>query len=553
MKKELIVIIMWLFAAVSATAGTIIVDDDAPADFDNFQAAIDSANDGDIIVVYPGIYTGTGNRDIDFLGKSVVVRSIDPNDPDTVNNTVIDCQDYSRAFIFRNGEGPDSVIAGLKITGGRIYGTNPKGGAIHCSGASPVIQNCIITENTVAGAIDQRARGGALYFEYADRAVVIGCTISNNSSLAGDGHSSSNSVAADGSDAFAGAVYCGVGSSVTIMDCQLTGNAAIAGDAGECNLWPAAGGDAYGGAVYVDPDALLSISNSTIRNNKASCGAGQGRDTGHDGDARGGAISCAGYSTLAIGNCLLSSNEAIGGKRACRSSVSGRVCSGGGAYGGAIELHEYAVVLVTNCTIVHNSVSVDTGAACGAGVYCGCSADVAIESTIIWGNAGCEQLDGSLIASYSDIEGGCTGQGNTDADPCFADPGHWDVNGTPLDSSDDFWVDGDYHLLPDSACIGAGDPNLPDEPDQKDIDGEPRIAAGRVDIGADEFATKQADLTTDGIINLKDFSTLVRSFACSPGDPDWNDLCDLEQDGNIDLCDVSMLTDNWLWQAPWYR
>lgn len=550
--KKLVVTIICLSLTALATAETITVDNDTAADFDNIQAAIDNADDGDIIIVYPGAYTGAGNRDIDFLGKSITVRSIDPNDPDTVNTTVIDCQSLSRAFIFRNGEGPDSIIAGLKITRGRIYGSSPKGGAVHCSGASPLIQNCIITENTVAGAIDQRARGGALYFEYADNALVIGCTISDNSSIAGDGHSSADGMAADGSDAFAGAIYCGVGSSVTISDCQLTGNSAVAGDAGESGLWSAAGGDAYGGALYVDPDAMLEISNSTIGNNQASSGAGQGRNTGHDGDARGGAISCAGHSTLAVGNCLLSNNHALGGDRACRSSAAG-VCIGGGAYGGAIELHEYAVVLVANSTIVGNSVSVDTGAACGAGVSCGDYADVAIENAIIWGNTGCKQLGGNLIASYSNIEGGCTGQGNIDADPCFADPGYFDANGTPEDSSDDFWVEGGYHLPPGSSCIDAGDPDFPDEPDRKDIDAEPRIAAGRIDIGADEFTTIQADLVADGVINLKDFSRLIRSFASSPGDPDWNGLCDLEQDGSINLRDLSMLTGNWLWQSPWCR
>ena len=46
--------------------------------------------------------------------------------------------------------------------------------------------------------------------------------------------------------------------------------------------------------------------------------------------------------------------------------------------------------------------------------------------------------------------------GNIGPDPCFVNPGYWHANGTPDDAKDDFWVDGDYHLLWDSPCIDAG-------------------------------------------------------------------------------------------------
>jgi len=50
--------------------------------------------------------------------------------------------------------------------------------------------------------------------------------------------------------------------------------------------------------------------------------------------------------------------------------------------------------------------------------------------------------------SYSNMQGGWPGigKGNIDIDPCFVDPGYWNSNGTEGDPSDDFWVDGDYHL-----------------------------------------------------------------------------------------------------------
>ena len=72
-----VIIALVLITAVPTFAGKIIyVDDDGPADFTNIQAAIDDANHGDTVEVRPGTYTGDGNRDIDFLGKAITIRSV---------------------------------------------------------------------------------------------------------------------------------------------------------------------------------------------------------------------------------------------------------------------------------------------------------------------------------------------------------------------------------------------------------------------------------------------------------------------------------------------
>ncbi len=84
--------------------------------------------------------------------------------------------------------------------------------------------------------------------------------------------------------------------------------------------------------------------------------------------------------------------------------------------------------------------------------------------------------------SYSNIEGGYEGEGNIDVEPGFVEPGSWANPGTP----DAAWVRGNYHLLPDSPCIDAGDPNFVADVAPTDIDGHARILGGRTDMGCDE-------------------------------------------------------------------
>jgi hypothetical protein len=84
--------------------------------------------------------------------------------------------------------------------------------------------------------------------------------------------------------------------------------------------------------------------------------------------------------------------------------------------------------------------------------------------------------------------------GNIDADPCFAQAGYWDPNGTAEDANDNFWVDGDYHLKSQagrwsppvaewviddvtSPCIDAGEPMTP-------IGLEPFPNGGIINMGA---------------------------------------------------------------------
>ena len=152
--RHIVLVVLAIAAATTCQARTIIVDDNSPADFINIQSAINDANNGDIVIVRPGQYYGDGNHDIRFLGKAITVQSIDPNDPNIVSATTINCNgsmsNPSRGFTFDNNEGPNSILDGFTITGGyggyaqlQTRGLPPGGyvgGGIFCNNSSPTIR-----------------------------------------------------------------------------------------------------------------------------------------------------------------------------------------------------------------------------------------------------------------------------------------------------------------------------------------------------------------------------------------------------------------------------
>ena len=64
-----------LFLTSTALATTWTVDDDGKADFDNIQAAVDAASDGDEIIVMPGTYMSSANQVFNTLNKGVWIHS----------------------------------------------------------------------------------------------------------------------------------------------------------------------------------------------------------------------------------------------------------------------------------------------------------------------------------------------------------------------------------------------------------------------------------------------------------------------------------------------
>jgi len=91
-------------------ADTWTVDDDGKADFDNIQAAVDAASDGDEIIVAPGTYTRNSSPVVEISDKDLWIRS---SGGDSV--TMIDGEGQNQCMYLWNS---DSTIEGFKFRRG---------------------------------------------------------------------------------------------------------------------------------------------------------------------------------------------------------------------------------------------------------------------------------------------------------------------------------------------------------------------------------------------------------------------------------------------------
>ena len=89
-------LVEFAFAVSYAHSAMLTVCQYGDTPYRTIQAAIDAAAGGDEVVVCDGTWTGPGNVDLDFRGKSIVVRSQAPDNPAVVAITVIDCGGTSR-------------------------------------------------------------------------------------------------------------------------------------------------------------------------------------------------------------------------------------------------------------------------------------------------------------------------------------------------------------------------------------------------------------------------------------------------------------------------
>jgi len=214
-----------LSLSAAASGSTYLVRPNGTGDFPTIQAAIDAAADGDIITLTDGTFAGDGNRDIDFLGKAVTVRS-QSGDPGTCT---VECggseTDQHRGFVFQTDEGPDSMIDGITIMHGWVDGFGGTyGGGIFCDGsASPTISHCTLYRNTAA-------YGGGMCGGW--RSTITECSFIENTAVRGGGLGRAPYTALDActfvgnSGTYGGAIYIRSSCSPTLTECLFEGNTA---------------------------------------------------------------------------------------------------------------------------------------------------------------------------------------------------------------------------------------------------------------------------------------------------------------------------------------
>ncbi|MHC4520113.1 MAG: right-handed parallel beta-helix repeat-containing protein, partial [Planctomycetota bacterium] len=189
-------------------------------------------------------------------------------------------------------------------------------------------------------------------------------------------------------------------------------------------------------------------------------------------------------ATPTILNCRIAGNTEAGVKLAesCDPTLTNCIIEGNGGAGIAMEAPRgarftpYNYATIVHCTIVGNA----QGGVLG-------DKPTIVNSILCDNGLGPDipQVDGVVLTvDYCLVQGGCPGTGNIDDDPGFVTPGYW-TEPTEPDGTGATWVAGDCHLLGDSPCVDAGDPDFVVDI-ATDIDGDPRRAGPRPDLGCDE-------------------------------------------------------------------
>ena len=493
-----------LLGSVVQAQTTWYVDDNAPYDpgpgqpaisdpaedgsaahpFDAIQEAVDAAQNDDAVLVAAGTYTGLGNRDLDFSGKAITVRSTDPTDPSVVASTLVDCEQAGRGFVFQSGETSAAVLDGLTISNG----VADRGAGIFCSNASrPTIRNCMIS-----GCV-ATISGGGIGANHAIAQVggltLVRCTITGNE---GGGIST-------------------IASDATIEDCEISSN--LGG-----------GIDSLYGDVHIVRDSVITANNGTGISIAQGAAVELIRCTiiGNTSAIGAGGVRTSAGNTVVIRDCLIADNEGV---------------HGGGVHHGP----SFGAFELRNSTLASN-----TATQSGGGLRIA-AADALAHDSVLWGNNapdGSELLLDSgfnhpaiLSVEYGVVAGGQAGAsihseagatsqliwgtGNVVTDPAFVDP-----------------EGGDYHLAIGSPAINAGDPYFIPAEGEADFEGDPRVIGTRVDIGADEFRLV-GDVDADCDVDISDLAQFLAHYGTSSG-AGFEDG-DFDGDADVDLSDLADL------------
>jgi hypothetical protein len=346
------------------------------------------------------------------------------------------------------------VTNGIYATGGRMW---------FDSGTNRVTLTNAITLQSVNGPavtfiVGNKVAGTGSALTNAVRCVLIGNAVLSGFTL-------TNGEAGTGNYPNGGGVDGGGGGTVT--NCVLTGNLSTNG---------------VGGGAY-----RATLINCQIIGNYASQGGGACNCTlinctvvSNTASSGGGVFGGSPYGPSLLSNCTIAGNSATSGGGVYGAALTNCALlgnfaqNGGGMYQGSAN----------NCVIISNTASVSGGGAYGGMLF---------DSTLVAnaaGNSGGGVYGGSgawlynSIAYYNSAPTGANLIGAKD-NYCCAAPTVFDTHSI---TNEPLFVNasaGDFRLQSISPCINAGNNSY--VTNTTDLDGNPRIVGGTVDIGAYEF------------------------------------------------------------------
>lgn len=329
-----------------------------------------------------------------------------------------------------------------------------------------------------ATTIDGNQAGSVVTFNWGEGldSLLVGFTVTNGSGNPVGGYS------------HGGGIFCEL-SSPTLSNNIISGN------------------DAFGGGGIYCAGSYAAISNNIIRGNSSEWGGGifahHGDPVvtgnviqGNAGGFGGGAEFCFDSSPTVCGN-IIAGNSATDPKNGygggiaindkCKGIFADNILYGNSATSGGGGIYCFdSKSVITNNTVYDNSASF------GGGISCFMASPI-ITNTVVWKNMATMNPQihnylGSPVVTYCDVQGNWPGVGNIDVDPLLVDP-----------------ANGDFHLAFPSPCRNAGDNTAAGLP-AEDCEGDPRIAHGVVDMGADEFHRHlyhTGDAIPGGSVSLK--------------------------------------------------
>ena len=372
-----------------------------PGTYATIQAAIDAATDGDVVLIADGTFFGSGNKNLNFAGKNITVRS-----ENGAANCIIHCDYSGQGFLFENGEDATAVVDGVTVRGASTY----RGGGIACySDSRPTIRNCRFVDGYAT-------YGGGVYLSTGCNATILDCTLSENRATYGGGiycrareaQIQGCKLCANGANHGAG-LYCYNAEDTLVVRCDFSQNHAYS----------------RGGAAYIGTEPV-SITDCIFRGNSASDGGAlrveQARLSNcifSENDAtRGGAIYGS-YGTT-ITNCTFVANAA--------ETQGGAICWSG--------YYPYPTSL-TNCILWDNTPNP---------VYLSCVPFVVSFCDIEGGQAAID-LENDATLDW--------GAGNIDIDPGFAlQEDHHLMMGSPCIDTGTNTPGGDPTALPSTDLDG---------------------------------------------------------------------------------------------------